>query len=137
MSEWSGNMPWTLVTYPVGVGPNIFKWEYEKDGNLASGQDCAWIDYIVFPPIDLNALSVVENYADIKLFPNPTMGSFSITFNDTKEHDLRILDVNGKVIKSAENISEEKWNFDISDYSSGTYMIEILPEAITYQIVKQ
>ena len=37
----------------------------------------------------------------------------------------------------SENISEEKWNFDISDYSSGTYMIEILPEAITYQIVKQ
>ena len=136
MSQWSGNMPWTLVTYPVGVGPNIFKWEYEKDGNWASGQDCAWIDYIVFPPIDLNALSVVENYADIKLFPNPTMGSFSITFKDSKQHDLRILDVNGKVLKSANSISKN-WYFDISDYSSGTYIIEVLPEAITYQIVKQ
>ena len=81
-------------------------------------------------------MSVVENYADIKLFPNPTMGSFSITFNDTKEHDLRILDVNGKVIKSSNSISEN-WYFDISDYSSGTYIIEVLPEAITYQIVKQ
>jgi hypothetical protein len=136
MSEWSGNKPWTLVTYPVGVGSNTFKWEYGKDGNWSSGQDCAWIDYIVFPPIDLNALSVVENYADIKLFPNPTMGSFVITFNNTKQHDLRILDVNGKVIKSANNISKN-WNFDISKFSSGTYLIEVLPEEIIYQIVKQ
>ena len=136
IAEWSGNKPWTLATYPVGVGQNTFKWEYEKDGSWQSGQDCAWIDYIVFPPIDLNALSVKENYTNIKLFPNPTMGSFSITFNDTKQHDLKILDVNGKVIKSANNINE-KWNFDISNYSSGAYIIEVLPENITYQIVKQ
>ena len=31
----------------------------------------------------------------------------------------------------------KNWYFDISDYSSGTYIIEVLPEAITYQIVKQ
>jgi hypothetical protein len=44
--------------------------------------------------------------------------------------------VNGKVLKSANSISKN-WYFDISDYSSGTYIIEVLPEAITYQIVKQ
>ena len=57
MSEWSGNKPWTLAAYPVGVGQNIFKWEYDKDGSNVSGQDCAWIDYIVFPPIALNISS--------------------------------------------------------------------------------
>ena len=137
MSEWSGNKPWTLATYPVGVGPNTFKWEYDKDGSNSNGQDCAWIDYIVFPPIDLNTLSVAENYADIKLFPNPTMGIFTITFNNNQNHQINILNVNGKVIKSAKYISAKKWNFDISKFSSGTYLIEVLPENITYQIVKQ
>ena len=137
IAEWSGNKPWTLVTYPVGVGLNIFKWEYEKDGNWSSGQDCAWIDYIVFPPIDLNTLLVAENYADIKLFPNPTMGIFTITFNNNQNHQINILNVNGKVIKSAKDISANEWNFDISEFSSGTYLIKVLPENITYQIIKQ
>jgi len=137
IGEWSGNKQWTLAIYPVGVGQNTFKWEYDKDGSWQSGQDCAWIDYIVFPPIDLNSVSVVENYADIKLFPNPTMGSFSITFKKQNNHQVKIMDVNGKLIKSAKNINAEKWSFDISDFSSGTYFIEVLPENITYQIIKQ
>ncbi len=137
MSEWSGNKPWTLATYPVGVGQNTFKWEYEKDGNWQSGQDCAWIDYIVFPPIALNTSSITENFVDIKLFPNPTIGTFSISFENNKLHDIEILDLNGKVIQKAVNIATKKWNFDISKFEAGTYLIKIYPENITYQIVKQ
>ena len=73
----------------------------------------------------------------IKLFPNPTMGTFSVTFNNNQNHQIQIMDVNGKVIHSAKNISAEKWNFDISEFSSGTYLIKVLPENITYQIIKQ
>ena len=137
LAEWSGNKPWTLATYPVGVGQNTFKWEYEKDGNFQSGQDCAWIDYILFPPIALNASSIIENFADINLFPNPTMGAFSISFDNNKSHHIQIMDVNGKVIQKAANITTKKWDFDISKFESGTYIIEIQPENITYQIVKQ
>ena len=48
--EWSGNVAWSQETYPVSAGTDVeFKWEYDKDGSVSSGQDCAWIDYIVFP----------------------------------------------------------------------------------------
>ena len=47
------------------------------------------------------------------------------------------MDVNGKVIQKTVNITTKKWNFDISKFESGTYLIEIQPENITYQIVKQ
>jgi hypothetical protein len=137
LAEWSGNKPWTLATYPVGVGQNTFKWEYEKDGNFQSGQDCAWIDYVLFPPIALNTSLIIENFADINLFPNPTMGAFSISFDNNKSHHIQIMDVNGKVIQKAANITTKKWDFDISKFESGTYIIEIQPENITYQIVKQ
>ena len=99
IAEWSGNIPWTLATYPVGVGQNTFKWEYDKDGNWSSGQDCAFIDYIVFPPIALNTSAIDETIASIKLYPNPTMGSFSISFADEKKHQIRITDINGKLIR--------------------------------------
>ena len=65
------------------------------------------------------------------------MGIFTITFNNNQNHQINILNVNGKVIKSAKDISANEWNFDISEFSSGTYLIKVLPENITYQIIKQ
>jgi hypothetical protein len=47
--QWSGNFAWGQVSYPVTAGNHIFKWQYSKDGSVSSGEDCAWIDYIVFP----------------------------------------------------------------------------------------
>ena len=62
------------------------------------------------------------------------MGSFSISFTDEKKHQIRITDINGKLIKSA-TISGKDGTFDFSDFSAGTYFIEA--DYITYQIVKQ
>lgn len=49
--SWSGEAGWELATYPVTAGPHEFKWKYSKDGSVDSGQDCAWVDFIVLPPM--------------------------------------------------------------------------------------
>lgn len=49
MEQWSGNISWGQVSYPVTSGEHTFKWTYSKDYTIGSGEDCAWIDYIVFP----------------------------------------------------------------------------------------
>ena len=49
--SWSGDVDWTEAIFDVAAGNNIFKWEYSKDGSVSSGEDCAWVDFIVFPPI--------------------------------------------------------------------------------------
>ncbi len=49
LGEWAGETPWTRAAFPVPVGEHIFKWEYKKDGSVASGSDCAWLDYIELP----------------------------------------------------------------------------------------
>ncbi len=50
--EWSGiGNGWILVKIPVTAGVHTFKWIYEKDGIISSGDDCAWLDYIEFPPL--------------------------------------------------------------------------------------
>ena len=50
--EWSGENDWENFTYSVVQGQNIFKWSYEKDGSVANGSDCGWVDYIELPAID-------------------------------------------------------------------------------------
>ncbi len=47
--SWSGTVNWQEVSYNVTDGNHTFKWEYSKDYSVSEGDDCAWIDYIVFP----------------------------------------------------------------------------------------
>jgi hypothetical protein len=51
IAQWAGTVDWTKASFPVSAGMKTFKWEYMKDGSVSSGQDCAWVDDIVFPPI--------------------------------------------------------------------------------------
>ncbi len=53
MGYWAGEIDWTLTTFPVSTGLHTFTWTYEKDYLVSSGQDCAWVDYIVFPTMGL------------------------------------------------------------------------------------
>ena len=50
-ASWSGEVAWGEVKYFVAAGVHTFKWIYEKDGSVSSGSDCAWVDFIVFPPL--------------------------------------------------------------------------------------
>lgn len=50
--EWSGTTEgWKREAYFVSPGWHTFKWQYKKDGGGTAGGDCAWIDYIIMPPI--------------------------------------------------------------------------------------
>ena len=52
-----GQTPWTYASFPIESGTHTFKWSYVKDGGGGSTdmeEDCAWVDYIIFPPSSLN-----------------------------------------------------------------------------------
>jgi hypothetical protein len=51
LEKWSGEDPWTQVSYSVTPGTHTFKWSYTKDGSQSNGSDCGWVDMIVFPPL--------------------------------------------------------------------------------------
>jgi PKD repeat protein len=54
--EWAGEVPWQQAIYIVDNGTHTFKWEYSKDFSVSTGSDAAWIDYIVFPPMEIEAI---------------------------------------------------------------------------------
>ena len=137
LDEWSGvDLAWSFVSFPVISGVNTFKWEYEKDASQSDGQDCAWIDYIVFPPVYIAPSFNNEINTSIKIYPNPSKGIFNIYFDNLIEHNVQILDLNGKVL-SSKKTNHLMLDYDLTQMSSGSYLIKIMPENIIYQILKQ
>jgi len=51
VGQWSGETNWQRVSFPVTAGQKTFKWVYSKDSNSIGGDDAAWIDYVIFPPL--------------------------------------------------------------------------------------
>lgn len=49
IAEWSGEVAWAQYKTAVAAGDHEFKWTYVKDGYVSSGQDFAWLDFIVLP----------------------------------------------------------------------------------------
>ncbi len=51
VGQWSGELDWERVSFPVVAGIHNFKWEYTKDPAVSVGLDAAFIDFIEFPSI--------------------------------------------------------------------------------------
>lgn len=63
-SRWSGEVGWAQHSYIVIPGYHTFKWTYHKDANTVAGSDCAWIDYVVFPPLESLLITVYAGTDD-------------------------------------------------------------------------
>ena len=70
----------------------------------------------------------------MSLFPNPTNSLVYFTYNRHLEHaNLRIVDVNGKVMQESKGISTATYTIDISALPNGVYIVELLEtKAITH-----
>ncbi len=54
MGQWAGEIDWSREVFPISAGAHTLKWVYKKDGYYVEGQDCAWVDFIKFPALDIN-----------------------------------------------------------------------------------
>ncbi len=62
IDQWSGNVAWSQQSYAVSAGLHTFVWQYYKDYTVSGGDDCAWIDYIVFPSPEPPELPITPPY---------------------------------------------------------------------------
>ncbi len=60
----SGTVDWTQYTQAVTTGQHTFKWEYHKDSSVNSGDDCVYIDEILFPIV--NTYSFIAPATDLE-----------------------------------------------------------------------
>ena len=107
--EWSGEEDWNEQTYAVGTGEHTFAWTYSKDQGVTGGDDCAWIDYIIFPNLATEGNSynqVVTSAALIGNYPNPFNPTTTIKFSTTNSNELtriEIYNLKGQKVKQLVN----------------------------------
>ena len=119
--EWSGEVDWSKVSYDVTAGDHTFKWVYEKDNSVQGGDDCAWIDFIKMPPIDMD-VKINEYTNTINIYPNPATDILYIQGLDGKS-DISILDIKGSLVY--ENLNVFAQQIDLSNFKKGIYFIKI------------
>jgi len=144
LGEWSGDISWSEVNFPVTAGEHTFKWEYNKDVYTSTGMDCAWVDYIIFPPVFM-AVSIDDPVEDLSLniYPNPASGFFNLEFFLDRKSDIKIslLNLSGQVIE----VLDEKnhiagpytSSFDANNLTPGVYFCKLETEnsAIVKKII--
>ncbi|MFH1120745.1 MAG: C25 family cysteine peptidase [Bacteroidota bacterium] len=130
LGEWSGDANWERVTFPVTSGYHTFTWSYEKDISLANGLDAAWIDDIIFPPVDLNTgIGQPQNFLpELIVYPNPASEKINIQTNGATYGllELTISDLTGKIVLPGMKIpATGKYEADISKIEPGLYFIRL------------
>ncbi|MCF7911339.1 MAG: T9SS type A sorting domain-containing protein [Candidatus Cloacimonetes bacterium] len=90
LGEWSGNVDWSEEAYYIRYGSHTLKWEFVKDGGTSSGDDCAWVDYIIFPPIGSPAPPV--------LHVNPIMLNLEADQYSVLEETINLSNIGGGTI---------------------------------------
>lgn len=129
-SEWSGIIGWNYVAFHVTAGNHTFKWAYEKDISVSGGTDAAWIDNIIFPPVDMNTgITLPENFsADMIVYPNPASGMVTINtgIQASSILSLAITDLTGKLVFMKNTVALSGiFNVDISCLKPGIYFVRI------------
>ncbi len=94
-----------------------------------------------YPALNLQALSVEDNFLDVqfRVYPNPTSQSLYVSHPDMNSFGITIVDLNGKQLYSGTINKEEP--LDVSGYTQGMYMVTIentvSNKKNTYKIVKK
>jgi len=132
IDNFSGEKDWKRVSYPVNIGEHAFKWIYDKDYSKNSGEDCAWIDNILFPPVSkllfIETLTQPEK-EDIICYPNPCSNQISITYKLPKHTPVTLCIYNSSCVRIATLIDNE--NKDFGRYTL-TYETEMLKSGVYF-----
>ena len=98
---WSGTIDWTQYSQPVTVGQHTFKWEYTKDGSVSSGDDCAWVDDVIFPPT--NVFTFIAPASD--LVAEVEGANVSLAWTASPEADSYVIKRNGEILATVNETS--------------------------------
>lgn len=134
IARWAGTKSWARVAYAITPGHHILKWNYIKDQSTASGSDCAWLDFIVFPAIQsfvgINEpkISIIS---DFKVYPNPASDYINLNYTLLVENNalLRIYNSSGQMVYNEEIEKQNAGNYtsviNTSYLNKGIYFLTL------------
>ncbi len=144
---WDGDIDWSRESYYVSQGTHTLKWVYEKDNYVSDGSDCAWVDYIVFPPISVTTgMSDLILKGDLSVYPNPASDLTIIRYKNvgSKAQSLKLYSATANlidVIKESNTQAEGIYSleYNVSGLSKGIYflILESEDQKIVKKLIKQ
>ena len=91
-----GDTDWNEYSVSLPVGEHMLRWVYEKDDGQSSGEDCAWIDRIEFPPGAVTPLNI--DFGDLNFDSIVNILDVIVTVNYVVGH----IELNGQQIENAD-----------------------------------
>ena len=68
----------------------------------------------------------IENYINVKVFPNPTKGMFYVQLDDTTPFDVTVYAMNGMIVYSQKNVQERKHKIEFQNtMAKGFYQVAL------------
>ena len=112
-----------------------------KVGNLAITNDnyegSAYFDEISYFDPSLQTSQFSENI--LSVFPNPTKDIVNVSNTSASINSIEVTDLNGRVVKTVNAIDASNVQVNISDLSSGVYMMKIVSDqgTTTKKVIKE
>lgn len=136
--SWYAGADFVGSTATITVTPDVTT-TYVCNSTDASG--CEVTLEVTVTVIDDAGLSITDLGSHIEMYPNPTTGSVSLTFDFVQAKDLTVTIVNllgEKVTRSYyTGVTSNTLSFDLSQMSSGVYFVNVQTEteAITKKLI--
>ncbi len=132
----------TLFVQPTfGIAPFTFEWSNGQTTALAEGlgftdysvtvtdaQGCT-SERIFQPMLTDTEEAPFADFAEVKLFPNPTQGAaqLSVTLDAAEDTEVRIFDLTGRHLRTYTqmNVQSATFNLDLQDEPNGMYLVRV------------
>ena len=97
LDQWSGDVGWEEETYPISAGTHTVEWSYYKDTAVTGGTDCARIDNITFPPLEIVLPPIVN--------VNPTLVNKELGMNQIGNEIVELSNIGGEILNYSITLS--------------------------------
>ena len=108
------NQPWHSIPY---TQQGNWRLGYFIVSDLPVGQYTIGV-------IDKSTLSLTEQYADQKLFPNPANDQVTLQWNGNSSGEIKVYNQNLQLLKTIPFDNADRMTVNVSDLASGLYFIE-------------
>ena len=112
------------ATFPIGT--HTVTW-YLKDDQNQTIDSCSF-DVTVSTP---EAINSVADFG-VKVYPNPTNALINV--EKANGYNCEIIDINGRVIKSYENVNSDNLQIDLSNQAKGMYILKIYNDKVVKNV---
>ena len=132
-AKWGGEVAWSREAYFLTTGNHALSWNYFKDGSESEGDDAAWVDFIVFPSIDLPLETEKTPFVaqSLSVYPSPFSNDFNVSFGLASNSEVSI-DVYNAMGQRVISVTDNK------KFQSGINVINVPAEKLTsgFYIIK-